>query len=129
VKDNLVGEFELDIDIVSGQQQNEEIAKRQILEVMNFLFSPVVEQALAAEGMKVDKTRIIKSFLQKMNQYREAQDLVVSMTPEEQQAFAQRMMMQSDPKQMAVAPQSPSSPLQGEPQSFGEMVASERGTL
>lgn len=129
IKENLVGEFELDLDIISGQQPNPELRRQQILMTMNFLFSPLVEQKLAREGMKVDGAKGILEFLRTMDQFREAESLLTSMSPEEQQALAQQMAMQTGgAKQMAMAPQGQGAP-QGEAQSAGELTAGVMGTI
>ena len=130
VKDAVAGEYDIDIDIISGQQPNVELKRRQILEAMNFLFSPVVEQKLAREGMKVDATLGIMEFLRTSDQFREAEQMVIPMSPEEKQALAQQMLLQSGAlNKMATAPQGPASPMQGEAQTQGEMVAETLGTI
>jgi len=127
VDEALKGEFELDIDILSGQQPNVELKRRQILETANFLFSPMVEQTLAREGMKIDKTLLIKEFLRTMDQFREASELVVPMSPQEQQQLAMQQMMQSGALQkMATAPQGPP---QADDQTMGQMVAAQQGRI
>jgi len=132
VKDALVGEYDLDVDMISGQQPNPELTKRQILESANFLFSPMVEQALAREGMKVDKAKLIKEFLRNMDQFREAEDLIVSLSPEEKQALLQQQMLESGgPSQMATSPQGMQSPptANGDPTTMGQMISQTLGTI
>lgn len=130
VNDAIAGEYDLDIDIISGQQPNLELKRRQILETMNFLFSPVVEQKLAREGMKVDATIGIKEFLRTMDQFREAQHMVVPMSAQEQQALQQQQLLeQGGPEALAVAPQGLGGPLQGEAQTQGQLFAETAGTI
>lgn len=130
VNDYITGEYDLDIDIISGQQPNPELKRRQILESMNFLFSPVIEQKLAREGFKVDAQKAIEEYLRTMDQFR-AEGLIVPMNRGEMQALQQAQMMQSGGlKQLAQAPQGdPGAAPQGEAQTFGEMVAGARGTI
>jgi len=132
VKEAIVGEFELDLDIISGQQPNLELRRRQILEATNFLFSPIVEQKLAREGMKVDATIAIKEFLRTMDQFREAEQMVQPMSPQEQQALQQQALLQAGgPEALATAPQGPQDQpaAQGEAQTAGQLLASELGTI
>jgi len=129
VKDVLVGEYDIDIDIISGQQPNLELKRQQILLTTNFLFSPLVEQKLAREGMKVDGTIAIKEFLRTMDQFREAEHMVVPMSPQEKQELQQQMIMQQGgPEALATAPQGMGGPPQGEAETQGEMVAGVLGT-
>ena len=87
----------------------------------------MVEQALAREGMKIDKTLLIKEFLRTMEQFREAPSLLASMSPQEQQALAMQQMMQSGALQkMATAPQGPPT---GDNASMGDMVAQTMGRI
>jgi len=127
VADYIVGEYELDVDIASGQVPNPELKRRQILETANFLFSPLVEQSLAREGMKIDKTLLIKEFLRTMEQFREAEGLIVPLNDTEKKALASQMLMQNGvPQKMATAPQGPP---QSDMQSMGEMVSQTMGNL
>ncbi len=131
VKDYVVGEYELDLDIISAAPPNLELTRRQILESANFLFSPILQQQLAMEGNKIDYTLLAKEFLRTMNQFREAQNLIKSLSPQEKQEIAQRQMMESGALKMATAPQGPQtqSQMQGEPQSQGQMIASVLGSV
>lgn len=133
VKDALVGEYDIDIDIISGQQPNPELKRRQILESANFLFAPNVEQKLATQGMKIDYVKAAKEFLRTMDQFRGAADLIVAMSQEESKQFMTQQMMQSKAGQqmMAQAPQGAQTPeaARGEAQSMGEMIAANQGAL
>ena len=77
--------------------------------------------------MKVDATIAIKEFLRTMDQFREAEQMIQTMTPEEQQALVQQQLLQSGALgKMATAPQGPP---QGDMSSMGQMVAGEMGTI
>jgi hypothetical protein len=129
---NLVGEFEIDIDLVSTQEANIELKRRQILESANFVFSPNVEQKLATQGFKVDYILAAQEYLRTMTQWREAPNLIIPMSNQEAQAFMQQQLLQSKAgQQLATAPQGSQTPAaaQGEAQTMGEMVAGELGTI
>ena len=130
VKDYVLGEYELDIDIESAAQPNLELKRRQILESANFLFSPMLQQQLSMEGNKIDYTLLAKEFLRTMNQFREATNLVKPLSQQEKQELAAQEILKTGALQkMATAPQGPQdlSQMQGEPQSAGELTASVLG--
>lgn len=132
VKDYVLGEYELDLDITTAQQPNVELKRRQILESANFLFSPIVQQNLALVGRKIDYALLVEEFLRTMDQFRSATNLVSSLSPQEKQQMQMNQMMQSGAlKQLAQAPQGIQTQpaAQGEAQSQGQMIAQNAGML
>ncbi len=132
VKDYVVGEYEIDVDIESAAQPSIELKRRQILEVANFLFSPILQQQLALEGMKIDYTLLGREFLRTMNQFREAVNLIKPISMQEKQQLQMQQLMQSgDLQKMMTAPQGFQTPaeMQGEPQSAGEQIAAVLGSV
>jgi len=131
VKDYVLGEYELDLDITTAQQPNQELKRRQIMESANFLFSPIVQQNLAQAGMKIDYELLAKEFLRTMDQFRESVNLVVPISPSERKDMALKEAMASPMGQammkqkMAVGPQGPQTApqMQGEAESQGQMIA------
>jgi hypothetical protein len=133
IKDYVLGEYDLDLDLTSAQQPNQEMKRQQILLASNFLFSPIVQQNLASEGMKIDYTLMTKEFLRTMDQFRSAPNLIVPLTPSERkdnalkEAMASPMGQQMMKNKMAMAPQT-GTPPQGEAHTTGELTASVLGS-